>query len=130
MTAEQVTNIINMLQSPDQENHVLALGVLETKNPNEITAILMMCYKFGNPKRDVWEINAPKSMIYMDRQAVVKPYSGFSFQQIFTLLTKPLAQKDILEIFFRKYSEYLSHTCELPGVEISIQLKDITNEPK
>ena len=115
-----------MLKSPDSENHVLALGILEAQDPKDIKIPLMLCYKFGKPKQEMWEQHAPKCFAYLNKQGETNPYTGFSFQQIFNMIIDSNTNTEEMMIFFKEYGDYLTRRCvntDIQKIEITVKLK-------
>lgn len=127
MKVTNIQNLIQMMQSPDQENHLLALSILEKQDHNKVTASLMLCYKFGRPSPEMWQEHAPNSYAHLLNQSDMKPYAGFSFQQIFATIIQPDASLDDILVYFDEYAKYLSGQCmhsKVKSIEIKVNLKD------
>ena len=124
-----MNNILEMLQSFDEENKVLALTLLEEQKIKEIENFLLFCYKFGTQKEHLWKTHAPNCLKTLKTLGGISPY--FSFQQLFTLITKENFSIDELEIFFEAYSKFLTKDCKNPKIKkIEITIKLNENETK
>jgi hypothetical protein len=131
MEREQLDNVITMLQSPDTENHILALAILEEQELSKTGGFLMLCFRFGIPDENMWKEHAPKCFKAIKTLGETLPYVGFSFQQIFNIVTQETNSIDELEIYFKKYGEFLTKQCKNPNIEsIEINVKLKNNETK
>lgn len=65
LKTSDIKNIINMLNSPDKDNQILGLSLLNTVNFNTYRGELILLQKFCNPPNDDWKIHAPEAYEYI-----------------------------------------------------------------
>jgi len=115
---------MEMLKSPDEENQVLALSILDQQNPKTIPVTLMLCHKFGNAPDDLWQKHAAKAKLHIMDLATKSPYTSYSFQQLAALLNT--ASTEELKVFCEEYAYYLTKHINNPLIlqfKINIILK-------
>jgi len=60
-----IKRIIEMLDSPDEDNQILGLSLLNTVNFHTYRGELILLQKFCNPSNDDWRMHAPKAYEYI-----------------------------------------------------------------
>ena len=60
-----IKRIIEMLDSPDEDNQILGLSLLNTVNFHTYRGELILLQKFCNPSNDSWKIHAPEAYEYI-----------------------------------------------------------------
>jgi hypothetical protein len=120
MTLEKATNLINMLSSPDQENHVLACSLIEELDFVKCIGTIGLAYKLGHKtSHDVWEKNAPNIMEkfklpfpnvnkWPDKQFI-------TFKDIFNVIMTHKAPVSEMEIFLKFFGDYMTAQCDVHG---------------
>ena len=62
MTQNQIEiNILEMLKSPDAENHLVGLSIME-KNELITPAFLIIAYSYFKPVKSLWKQHAPNKL--------------------------------------------------------------------
>lgn len=120
-----------MLQSPDDENWTVALGILEAeyKSTNEVS--FMLCYQCGVPDKDFWKKHAPKCYDKLCRALDCeddKPTRYLSFTTLFTAIKTYHPPQETLQVLFDNYAEFITKKyCGNVGT-IEIKFKNKTDE--
>lgn len=117
MNIKQIKNTISMLESPDKENHLVGLKVLENIDYKENLVVLLLCYKFGNPKEAGWIDDAPKAFKYMKGKVKLNKQHTFTYKDIFTAIVKTKAAVGQMDLFLDYFSLYLSEQCKVLGYD-------------
>lgn len=60
-----IKRIIEMLDSPDEDNQILGLSLLNTVNFHTYRGELILLQKFCNPSNDDWRMHAPEAYEYI-----------------------------------------------------------------
>lgn len=129
--SKNITNIIKMLQSPDNENWTVALGILEAeyKSTNEVS--LMLCYRCGAPNKDFWKKHAPTCYDKLCRALDCKddkPITYLSFITLFKAIETYHPPQETLQELFDKYAEFITKRyCKNVGT-LEIKFKNETDE--
>ena len=129
--SKNIMNIIKMLQSPDDENWTVALGILEAeyKSTNEVS--LMLCYQCGTPDKDFWKKHAPKCYDKLCRALDCKddkPILYLSFTTLFTAIKTYHPPQETLQVLFDNYAKFITKQyCGNVGT-IEIKFKNKTDE--
>ena len=118
-----IQNVINMLQSPDKENHIVGLTVMEQQIHNESLVPLLMAYKFGRPKEEEWVENAPLAFQYLSSKVPVKEGIGMTFNDIFECIIQTKAPAAHMKIFMMMFSAYLTKQCKNLGYNFIDEIK-------
>ena len=104
--SQPLQNILNMLQSPDQENWVVALSILETQIQTVSPVTLLACYKLGRATPEMWQKHAPTCVLDITSRIGNGPVS---WERLFHSLTIHTPQ-DTLGFICDEYGAYLSKT--------------------
>lgn len=134
MEISQLENIIKMLNSPDEENHVVALSVLEQQSFKKCFVQLAIAYKFGKPKYKLWKLHCPKAFKYLQKILNLKdsPYGEekpLTFNDIFNVIIEHKMEPIQLTIFMEMFSKFLTKQCKSLGynfvdsIEVNVKFK-------
>ena len=134
ITIEKYQNIVNMLSSPDTENQVLGLAIINELafKPNLGKILLMM--KHSNASIKAWEEHAPKI-----HKKIAKLHSDgilgdinrhLTFKQVLSAITKLKLPPEQFEFYMEDFSNYLLTQIKSMGydfiesMEIKIKYKE------
>ena len=103
---EQFRNIMDMLRSPDPENQVLAVSILEEHDFRANLVQMLLLKKAGDVPEKIWKENAPNI------------WSGFvncnlptakavSYKQVATILVQQQVPLEQIEFYFNNFSKHL-----------------------
>lgn len=129
MEISKLKNVINMLQSPDKENHVVGLTVMEQQEHQKAFVPLILAYKFGHPKQEAWQENAPMAFDFIKERIQIKDGAGVTFNDIFRAIIKHKAPADQMKIFMTMFGDYLTKQCHSLGysfideIEMNVKFK-------
>lgn len=102
---EKTINIINMLKSPDLENRVMGLVMLDKLKHQDNDLPLMLCWKLGCSVREEWQENAPIALSWMQ---------GNIFGSTTQITVKKLFQEACAARVSTEYMEYVTdHLAEV-----------------
>lgn len=65
LKTSDIKNIINMLNSPDKDNQILGLSLLNTVNFYTYRGELILLQKFCTVPNDDWKVHAPEAYEYI-----------------------------------------------------------------
>ena len=120
-----------MLQSPDNENWTVALGILEAeyKSTNEVS--LMLCYQYGAPNKLFWKEHAPECYDKLCRALNCKddrPIVYLSFATLLTAIRTYNPPQETLQILFDNYARFLTNQYCVNVGTVEIKFKNKTDE--
>jgi hypothetical protein len=133
MEEKELQNTIEMLRSPDEENHVVALTILNNIKNKDNLVVLLLCYKFGHPKMDEWKKDAKKAFNYLVKHTSIKESgAGLTFKQIFDAIISVKVSPNQMNLFLQMFANHLSEQCKIMGYDfidrINISIKTKTTE--
>lgn len=129
MTHEKFENMKQMLMSPDKDNHVLALTVLESLNYSENAAFLILCKKYSYAGTSVWADEAPNLMEWFKSSQAYNPDKTITYKVALKMLTDLNASVDQVEFYLEHFGKYLTKQLQITGydfidsLEFKIKLK-------
>jgi hypothetical protein len=125
---EETINLINMLQSSDEENHILAFEALKNVNINEYMGELLVMYKYA--KSASWEENGQK--LFDKLQSFISKHNfsikTLSSPQTLSLIGLANGSKASVELFVEFFVKDMTLILENLGypmdkLELNIKLK-------
>ena len=135
-TPDQFDNLIAMGKSPDIENQILALQLIETVNFDEHLIYIMLLYKLGKIEPETWYIHGSKTYKQLKRKwsyAGLTMASVITYKRIFAMLgTVKKNKEEQIQFFLRYFGSYLEKQCKALGydfietLEIKINSKNET----
>jgi hypothetical protein len=123
---EETRNLLNMLQSSDRENHIVAFQALKNVDVDKYIGELLVMYKFsGVPKSD-WSEAGKK--IHSKLTTIVGD-NTLSSPRTLSLITENKGSKTSVELFMEYFVRDMTSMLEQIGYptdsfEINIKLKD------
>lgn len=108
-TPAQFDNLIKMGASPDTENHLLALSLIETVDFKEHMVYILLLKKLGKISNEYWKENCKN--IYKEMEKVVDLSTTLTFKKIFETLAITKVDPDQMQFFLDYFGSYLKDQC-------------------
>lgn len=123
---EETRNLLNMLKSPDQENHVVALSALQNVDTNKYIGELLVMYKYSGITKDKWKEAGKK---VQDKLNKIVGEISLTSPRTLKLITEHKGSKASIELFMEYFVRDMTSMLEQIGYptesfEININLKD------
>jgi len=123
---EETKNLLNMLQSSDKENHIVAFQALKNVDVDKYIGELLVMYKFSGVQRSDWSEAGKK--IHSKLVSIVGE-SNLSSPRTLSLITANKGSKTSIELFMEFFTKDMIKILEQIGYptkcfNINIQLKD------
>jgi hypothetical protein len=123
---EETKNLLNMLQSSDKENHIVAFQALKNVDVDKYIGELLVMYKFSGVQRSDWSEAGKK--IHSKLVSIVGE-SNLSSPRTLSLITAQKGSKTSVELFMEYFVRDMTSMLEQIGYptdsfEINIKLKD------
>ena len=123
---EETKNLLNMLQSSDKENHIVAFQALQNVDIDKYIGELLVMYKFSSVQRSDWSEAGKK--IHSKLVSIVEE-SNLSSPRTLSLITANKGSKTSIELFMEFFTKDMIKILEQIGYptkcfNINIQLKD------
>lgn len=122
MKLKQIKNLIQMLQS-ETEDRDLALQTLEQNSSLKNLVPLLLCYKFGRPKKPIWATEAPSALALIEEHVELMGPTGITFKALFDTIIRIKAPVDQFDTFAEFYASHLKDECHKAGYKF---VKDVT----
>lgn len=125
-------NTLEMLKSPDHENVILGLSVLNSKEHNGNLVSLLYCYKYGVHDEDEWVTHAPEAWAFM-RKYWVSRQTSLTYGRMYEALLEAVVSAEEMGVFLAIFMEHLTDKaiaaqCPIEQLDISIKLKEKVND--
>ena len=128
ITKEKYQNIIDMLRSPDDENKVVALTIIEQIDfKSNVTKILLLKKHSQSHKKD-WEENAPTIYKELEKLAddkIIDLNKHLTYKQVLSAITRLQVDKEEFQFYMNDFTNYLLHQIQSMGYDY-IEDIDIT----
>jgi len=128
---DETKNLINMLKSPDAENHVVAFEALKNVNIKKYIGALIEIYKFGGHCKNSWLENSPAVINKIEKIMINNGVSleKLTSPQTLSLITKGQGSPASIELFMEYFIQDMTSVLEGLGypidkLSIDIKLKD------
>lgn len=123
---EKIENLVQMLNSGDNENAITALSILDQQDPTDITMSLFIIGKESHRvTNDAWEKHAPNCKTYLeslDNDFLKKP---ITFGNILRLAKKANCSAEELQLLRNYFNKHLLTQMQMVGYDF-IQEIDVT----
>ena len=126
MTRDELKNLINMFQSSDAENHVIAFHAIENSKLDENELVLL--YKFSGQPISKWKKEVQKTA---DRivKVIGDEAIALSSARVLGIITKNKADKHVIETFLEFFIRDLTSMLGSIGypmdkVDINVKIRD------
>ncbi len=134
LTVDTFENTVRMMNSPDQENIVVALECIENVDFKENLTYIILVTKFANVTADIWKKHAPESAKKLESigMELSKP---MNYKKMLQILIKYKVPDSDLQFFFNKFEGNLKESIKSLGydfiddIKITLKLKDKQHEP-
>ncbi len=129
MDKEQLDNVIQMLTSKDEENHIVALSIIEATQTKDSAVALLLGLKLGHASEESWTENAPKAFKYAKQLCGDKWRSDLNvtYKSIFTIITSTKQKPHQVKLFMEFFTEYLTEQMQTMGYNFIKEIKIITD---
>tara|TARA_R110000868_G_scaffold264505_1_gene523130 strand:+ start:45 stop:440 length:396 start_codon:yes stop_codon:yes gene_type:complete len=123
---EETRNLLNMLQSPDEENHIIVFEALKNADLSNYFGELMVLYKFSKLGSDKWTKNCKKVYSLIEEHTNGKTLTSANCLGI---MTNARSTKESIELFMEYFVRDMTGFLGQMGYptekfEIEIKLKD------
>jgi hypothetical protein len=123
---EETKNLLNMLQSSDEENHIVAFQALKNVDVDKYIGELLVMYKFSGVQKSNWSEAGKK--IHSKLTSIVGE-SNLTSPRTLSLITANKGSKTSIELFMECFIRDMTSMLEQIGYptdsfEINIKLKD------
>lgn len=126
MTRDELKNLINMFQSVDTENHVVAFHAIDnsTLDDNE----LVLLYKFSGQQFSTWKKEVPNTAERISN-VIGDELISLSSARVLGIITKNKADKHVIETFLEFFIRDLTSMLGSIGypmdkVDINVKIRD------
>jgi hypothetical protein len=129
MTRERFENVRKMLESPDPENQVIGLAILEEQDFRANSAFILLCKKYSVATNKQWETHTPRLYKQMKDIPDLDVEKVLTFKAILAALTKIKAPYEQIQFYLSTFSAYLHEQLKSLGydfiedLELNIKLK-------
>lgn len=130
MTRERFENIRKMIESPDKDNQVMGLSILEEQNFHENVAFILLAKKYSHAGNAEWEANAPTIFAEMKKISCIDVDKVFTFKMILEALTELKVSFDQTQFYLDTFSAYLTEQMIelgydfIESIDLKIKLKE------
>jgi hypothetical protein len=129
---EETKNLLNMLRSPDKDNHVLAFETLKNVNVKNYTGELIVMYKYSGHALKYWQENCLKA--YKELIKYVPDFTLTSPKTL-SLIKENKGSNASVEVFMEYFIKDMTKMLESIGYptdsfEVNIKLKENGQEQK
>jgi hypothetical protein len=128
ITIEKYQNIIDMLRSPDEENKVVALTIIDQIDfKSNITKILLL-KKHSESNKSQWEEHAPKIYKELETLAadkIIDLNKHLTYKQVLSAITRLQVDQEEFQFYMNDFTQYLLRQIQSMGYDY-IEDIDIT----
>ena len=126
MTRDELKNLINMFQSSDAENHVVAFHAIDNSKLDENELVLL--YKFSGQPISKWMKEVPKTAELITN-VIGDEAIALSSARVLGIITKNKADKHVIETFLEFFIRDLTSMLGSIGypmdkVDINVKIRD------
>jgi len=126
MTRDELKNLINMFQSSDAENHVIALHAIDNSVLSDDEIVLL--YKFSGLPFSTWKIAVPTTAEKINN-VIGDEAIALSSARVLGVITKNKADKHVIETFLEFFIRDLTSMLGSIGypmdkVDINVKIRD------
>jgi len=123
---EETRNLLNMLQSSDSENHIVALQALKNVDVDKYIGELIVMYKFSGIDKSNWSEAGKK---IHNKLVNITGEGNLTSPRTLSLITANKGSKTSIELFMEYFVKDMTKMLEQIGYptdsfEINITLKD------
>ena len=123
---EETKNLLNMLQSSDEENHIVAFQALKNVDVDKYIGELLVMYKFSGVPKSNWSEAGKK---IHSKMVKIAGDGNLTSPRTLSLITGHKGSKNSVELFMEYFVKDMTKMLEQIGyptdsLEINIKLKD------
>ena len=123
---EETKNLLNMLQSEDSDNHVIAFESLKNVDFKKYVGEILVMYKYSGHGKEIWQELCPP--IY-DKLVKILSDKVLTSPATLSLITKEKGSSSSIELFMEYFVRDMTRMLSSIGYptenfEINIKLKD------
>jgi hypothetical protein len=126
MTRDELKNLINMFQSSDLENHIVAFHAIENSKLDDNELVLL--YKFSGRSHSAWRTEIPKTAQRI-ADVIGDEAIALSSARVLGIITNNKAAKHVIETFLEFFIRDLTSMLGSIGypmdkVDINVKIRD------
>ena len=126
MTRDELKNLINMFQSSDSENHIIALHAIDNSKLDDNELVLL--YKFSGLPFAQWKKDIPTTAQRI-ADVIGDEAISLSSARVLGIITKNKAEKHVIETFLEFFIRDLTSMLGSIGypmdkVDINVKIRD------
>lgn len=137
LTKEKYQNILGMLNSPDEQNKMMGLSVLNEQSFRDNTVKILLLKKHSNCSDELWKEHAPTVWGYMSEIEGLDVKKVFTFKSIMQVMRKREMTASDLHFYMEDFNAYLMNQFKIMGfdyiesIDITLKLKEdeLSSEP-
>lgn len=114
-TPDQFDRLIDMGGSPDVENQILALSLVETVDYKEHMVYILLLRKLSTINDAMWSEHAPKT--YKKLNNTINLTTTLTFKKIFEALGSQKVSVEQMQFFLDYFADYLKQQCRALGYD-------------
>tara|TARA_R110000868_G_scaffold36248_1_gene128747 strand:- start:15231 stop:15629 length:399 start_codon:yes stop_codon:yes gene_type:complete len=124
---EETKNLLSMLKSSDQENHIIAFEAIKNCNLTDYTGELLVLYKYAKLSLTDWKEHCSSAFKILEK--LLGSDKTMSSPKILSIMTDNKASKGSIELFMEAFVLDMTGFLEQIGyptekIIIDIKLKD------
>lgn len=129
MDKEQLDNVIQMLTSKDEENHTVALSIIEATQTKDSAVALLLGLKLGHATEEQWKTHAPKALEYAKKlcTGAWRNDLNVTYKTLFTIINTTKQKPQQVKLFMQFFTEYLTDQMQTMGYNFIKEIKIITD---
>ena len=121
MEKTKLKDIIQMLQSSDEENATVALAILDTNFSNNRMVFPLLAYKFGRASSYLWRTNAPE--LYKKISKILPSNENLTFKVIHDYILNNQQEREQIELYMEYLNKSILETLHNAGYQFIKDLK-------
>lgn len=128
ITRETYPNVLAMANSPDKENQIVALSLVENLDYKKNLIFILILKKQSNITADTWKEHAPTVYKKMSTSGI-DPDQIISYKKVLNVLLDNKASEDHIQFYLDSFAEHMKSSIRNIGYEyvddlqITIKLK-------
>ncbi len=130
ITKEKYQNIVDMLRSPDEENKVVALTIIDGLDFKANIAKILLMKKHSDSSNKLWEEHAPNIFDKLKEISNLDISKHLTYKVILSVITKLQLPAESFEFYMKDFSNYLLNQVQHMGydyiesMEITVKYKE------
>lgn len=133
ITTEKYQNIIDMLRSPDDENKVVALTIIDQIDFESNVAKVLLLKKHSKSHKNDWKEHAPniyKELESLEEQQLIDLNKHLTYKQVLRTITELKVSEEGFQFYMQDFTKYLLHQIqsmgynEIESIDITLKYKE------